>query len=60
MEVISFEFHGIYSSHSKLFEDIRNRHISNVFTYLSTTAKMVQTGYNVSKNVNALKSVEFI
>ncbi|XP_030833027.1 vacuolar protein sorting-associated protein 33B isoform X1 [Strongylocentrotus purpuratus] len=42
----------------QLFEDIRNRHISNVFTYLSTTAKMVQTGYNKGRQLNSVTDMK--
>ena len=31
----------------QIFEEIRSRHISNVFGYLSTQAKTVQSGYEV-------------
>lgn len=33
---------------SKVFCDIRDRHFSNVFGYLSQKAKDVQSGYDVS------------
>ncbi|XP_072167430.1 vacuolar protein sorting-associated protein 33B-like [Diadema setosum] len=42
----------LLTAEDQLFEDIRNRHISHVFSYLSATAKMVQTGYNKGRQLS--------
>ena len=40
--------HSIHNYFFKVFCDIRDRHFSNVFGYLSQKAKDVQSGYDVS------------
>ena len=41
-----FLFYNLY--HKQVFEEIRDRHFSNVFGFLSAKAKELQAGYDVS------------
>ena len=38
----------MYLTVFQVYDEIRNRHISNVFGFLSATAKDLQQGYDVS------------
>ena len=67
---------GVFNFHIKLFEihknalllcrlfqvyqDIRDRHFSNVFTYLSAKAKDLQSGYDVSHLCETTVTLAFI
>ncbi|XP_038077802.1 vacuolar protein sorting-associated protein 33B-like [Patiria miniata] len=42
----------------QIFEDIRDRHISHVFAYLSAQAKMVQTGYQKGRELQNIGDVK--
>ncbi|XP_041371533.1 vacuolar protein sorting-associated protein 33B-like [Gigantopelta aegis] len=44
----------LLTSHDEIYEQIRNRHFSNVFGYLSNKAKELQVGYDKK---NSLKTV---
>ncbi|XP_033112639.1 vacuolar protein sorting-associated protein 33B-like isoform X2 [Anneissia japonica] len=38
----------------EVFDEIRNRHITNVFTFLKSKAQSVQTGYSKGKNITQI------
>ncbi|XP_033634105.1 vacuolar protein sorting-associated protein 33B-like isoform X1 [Asterias rubens] len=42
----------------QIFDDIRGRHISHVFAYLSAQAKMVQSGYQKGRGLNNIGDVK--
>ncbi|PIK61281.1 putative vacuolar protein sorting-associated protein 33B isoform X3 [Apostichopus japonicus] len=44
----------LLNTEDMLFEEIRNRHISNVFGFLSQQAKLVQSGYSKGRNIASI------